>query len=74
MKNNFCKSLPIPITFVISFILLISLKGDYLNAEYLFKTKGPSKKITEKKGMKDCESKYNEGCYIHYSSRLAFGS
>ena len=36
MKNNFCKSLPIPITFVISFILLTSLKGDYLNAEDLF--------------------------------------
>ena len=36
MKNIFCKSLPIPITFVISFILLISLKGDYLNAQDLF--------------------------------------
>ena len=36
MKNNFCRSLPIPISFVISFILLTSLKGDYLNAEYLF--------------------------------------
>ena len=30
MKNNFCKSLQIPITFIISF------KIDYLNAEYLF--------------------------------------
>ena len=36
MKNYFCKSLPKPITFVIFFTLLISLKGDYLNAEYLF--------------------------------------
>ena len=36
MKNYFCKSLSKPITFVIFFILLISLKGDYLNAEYLF--------------------------------------
>jgi len=36
MKNNFCKSLPIPITFVISFILLTSLRGDYLNAQDLF--------------------------------------
>ena len=36
MKNYFCKSLPKPITFIIFFILLISLKGDYLNAEYLF--------------------------------------
>ena len=33
MKNYFCKSLPKSITFI---ILLISLKGDYLNAEYLF--------------------------------------
>ena len=36
MKNNFCKILQIPTTFVISFILLTSLKGDYLSAEYLF--------------------------------------
>ena len=36
MKNNFCKSLQIPITVVISFILLTSLRGDYLNAEDLF--------------------------------------
>ena len=36
MKNNFCKSLQIPITFMISFILLTSLKGDYINAENLF--------------------------------------
>ena len=36
MKNNFCKSLQIPITFVIYFILLTSLEGDYLNAEDLF--------------------------------------
>ena len=36
MKNNFCKYLQIPITFVISFIFLTSLKGDYLNAEDLF--------------------------------------
>ena len=36
MNNYFCKSLPRPITFVIFFTLLISLKGNYLNAEYLF--------------------------------------
>jgi len=36
MKNYFCKSLPRQITFVIFFTLLITLKGDYLNAEYLF--------------------------------------
>ena len=36
MKNNFCKSLPIPITFVISFLFLNSLKVDYLNAQDLF--------------------------------------
>ena len=37
MKNYFFKNLPRPKTFVIFFILLISLKGYYLNAEYLFK-------------------------------------
>ena len=36
MKNYFCKRLVRPTTFVIFFILLISSKGDYLNAEYLF--------------------------------------
>ena len=36
MKNYFCKSQPGLITFIIFFTLLISLKGDYLNAEYLF--------------------------------------
>ena len=36
MKNYFCKSLYKSITFLIFFTLLISLKTDYLNAEYLF--------------------------------------
>ena len=36
MKNYFYKILPRPITVVIFLTVLISLKGDYLNAEYLF--------------------------------------
>ena len=36
MKNYFCKSLYKSITFLIFFTLLIFLKSDYLNAEYLF--------------------------------------
>ena len=36
MKNYFCKSLPKPINFAIFITLLISLKVDYINAEYLF--------------------------------------
>ena len=36
MKNYFCETLPNQLTFVIFFILLIPLRGDYLNAEYLF--------------------------------------
>ena len=36
MKNYFCKRLPKPIKFVVFFTLLIFLKSDYLNAEYLF--------------------------------------
>jgi len=35
MKNYFCKSLYKPLTFLIFFTLLIYLKNDYLNAEYL---------------------------------------
>ena len=37
MKNYFCKSLPRPITVLVFFTLLIFLKGDYLNSEYLLK-------------------------------------
>ena len=36
MKNYFCKSLYKSLTFLIFFTLLISLKSDYLNAEYSF--------------------------------------
>ena len=36
MKNYFCKSVFKPITVVVFFNLLIFLKSDYLNAEYLF--------------------------------------
>ena len=36
MKNNFCKSLSKSISFVFFFTLLISLKIDYLFAEYSF--------------------------------------
>ena len=36
MKNYFCKSLYKPITLLILFSFLTSLKSDYLNAEYLF--------------------------------------
>ena len=35
MKNYFCKSLLRSITFLIFFTLLISLKGNYLKAQYL---------------------------------------
>ena len=35
MKNYFCKSFFKPITVVIFFTSLISLKSDYLNADYL---------------------------------------
>ena len=36
MKTYFCKRLAKPTSFIIFFTLLISLKGDYLNAGYLF--------------------------------------
>ena len=36
MKNYFCKSLYKPLTFLFFFTLLIPLKSDYLNSEYLF--------------------------------------
>ena len=36
MKNYFCKSITKSIHLVILFISLISAKGDFFNAEYLF--------------------------------------
>ena len=36
MNNYFFENLPKPVIFVIFFILLISFKCDYLNAEYLY--------------------------------------
>ena len=36
MKNYFCKSFYKSISSLIFFTLLITIKGDYLNAEYLF--------------------------------------
>ena len=36
MKNYFCKRLYKSINFLIFFTLLVSLKSDYLNAEYKF--------------------------------------
>ena len=40
MKDYFCKSFFKPTTVVFFFTLLISLKSDYLNAEYLFEELG----------------------------------
>ena len=36
MKNYFCKIIPKSIPLVTIFISLIALRGDFLNAEYLF--------------------------------------
>ena len=36
MKNYFCKNLPKSISLIVFFISLISLKGNFLSAEYLF--------------------------------------
>ena len=36
MKNYFCKNLSKSISLIIFFISLISLKGNFLSAEYLF--------------------------------------
>ena len=36
MKDNFCKSFSKSILLIFSFFSLISLKGDYLKADYLF--------------------------------------
>ena len=37
------------------------------------KPKDPPSNLAESIGLKDCKSKHSEGCYVHYSSRVAFG-
>ena len=39
MKNYFCKNLSNSVYLVIFFVSLISLRGDLINAEYLFEEK-----------------------------------
>jgi hypothetical protein len=39
----------------------------------MLKVRGGSKKLTEKKGLKECKKTGNTGCYVHYSNKAAFG-
>ena len=39
----------------------------------LIKLRGFDKKSLTEQGMKECTDKNKEGCYVHYSSQVAFG-
>ena len=59
-----------PEDFSNNFVAIIKSKDD---ADYMLKVRGGSKKLTEKKGLKECKKTGNTGCYVHYSNKAAFG-
>ena len=40
---------------------------------YLLKVNDTTEKRAKKKGLKKCKETGNTGCYVHYSSKVAFG-
>ena len=58
-------------------LLLLLIEGLKIkskdDADYMLKVRGGSKKLTEKKGLKECKKTGNTGCYVHYSNKAAFG-
>ena len=52
------------------FIVVIKNKSD---DSVLIKVRAASKDLAIEEGMKKCTAKHKEGCYVHYSSRVAFG-
>ena len=61
----------------VEFIVVVKNKDD---PKYLYKVRGKSKVEIEKKALTKCKQTYpdlsgsgNTGCYVHYSSKVAFG-
>ena len=44
-----------------------------INKNVLIKLRGLDKESLTEKAMKECTNKYKDGCYVHYSSTVAFG-
>ena len=52
------------------YIVIVKNKID---KNVLIKLRGFDKKSLTEKGMKECAEKNKDGCYVHYSSQVAFG-
>ena len=52
------------------YIVIVKNKID---KNVLIKLRGFDKKSLTEQGMKECTDKNKEGCYVHYSSQVAFG-
>ena len=44
-----------------------------IGKDVLIKLRGFDKNNLTEKAMKECTDKNKEGCYVHYSSQVAFG-
>ena len=44
-----------------------------IDKNVLIKLRGLDKESLTEKAMKECADKKKEGCYVHYSSQVAFG-
>ena len=52
------------------YIVIVKNKID---KNVLIKLRGLDKESLTEKAMKECTDKKKEGCYVHYSSQVAFG-
>ena len=51
----------------------IAIVKNKLNDKVLIKVRTDSKEQAIEEAMKKCTDKHENGCYVHYSSQVAFG-
>jgi hypothetical protein len=51
----------------------IAIVKNKLNDKVLIKVRTDSKEQSIEQAMKKCTDKHENGCYVHYSSQVAFG-
>jgi len=66
LENNLCTKQDLKN----NYMAVIKSKDD---ENYLIKVKGKTEKRAKKKGLYKCKATGNTGCYVHYSSKAAFG-
>ena len=52
---------------------ILSFVKNKIDKNVLIKLRGLDKESLTEKAMKECADKKKEGCYVHYSSQVAFG-